>query len=421
MAVSTKISKSGLWLLLGVFGLVGAQSAACSSAFHSCYETHTCPPKPHDEAGAAGEESGGAGASGSDRAGAGGVPEEPGAGGTGDAGAPNAAGEGGAGGSDDGPGGSGGSGVVCTTGFLGPHCELPRFASLGASTSAQGISANGKVVVGVLGKAPARWTVETGFQKLQALAEPVDQGAAVGVSADGSVVSGNASLASGVGAFRWNATEGVVLLGTGASSRANAVSSNGAIIVGDMDGPESPSQKHAFRWTVATGVKDLISLGAGAQVNGVNAEGTLLVGGYSGLYDAFLWTNLGATRIGPGTAFAVSADGNTVVGWTNDSGFRYNVTGSGSGAFLLGSLTGTQAKAVSADGKVIVGDSTQGIWIWDATNGVRMLIDVLSSLGANTTGWTSLSIAAGGLSANGLVITGDGYLADAYQGWIARL
>jgi len=250
-------------------------------------------------------------------------------------------------------------------------------------------------VVGVLGKAPARWTVETGFQKLQALAEPVDQGAAVGVSADGSVVSGDASLASGIGAFRWNAAEGVVLLGTGAVSRANAVSANGTAIAGHMYGPENPPQIHAFRWTLATGVRDLLSLGTGGEVSGMSADGSVLVGGSSSTYDAFLWANSYATRIGPGLAFAVSADGNTVVGWTNESAFRYKVTGSGSGAFSLGTLTGTQAKGVSADGTVIVGESSQGIWIWDATNGVRMLLDVFSSLGASTTGWTALSIAAG--------------------------
>ena len=309
---------------------------------------------------------------------------------------------------------------TCKPGFVGTQCELPRFASLGASTSARGISANGKVVVGVLGKAPARWTVETGFQKLQALSEPVDQGEAVGVSANGSVVSGSAVLGSGVGAFRWNATEGLVLLGTGATSRANAVSANGTTIAGDMDGPESDPQKHAFRWTLGTGAKDLVSLGKNGTVNGMSADGTLLVGGYSSTYDAFLWTNLGITRISSGAALAVSADGLTVVGDAQGSAFRYNVTGP-SVALSLGSLVGTDARGISADGKVIVGSSTQGPWIWDATNGVRMLVDLLNSLGANMTGWSSLTIANGGLSGDGLVIVGDGYPMEGYRAWIARL
>ena len=76
---------------------------------------------------------------------------------------------------------------------------------------------------------------------------------------------------------------------------------------------------------------------------------------------------------------------------------------------------------MSADGKIVVGNRTQGFWIWDATNGVRMLLDVLIPLGATTTDWTSLSIAAGGLSGDGRVIVGDDYLANAHQGWIALL
>jgi len=61
MAVSTKVTHSGLWLLLAALGFAGAQTAACSPPFHSCVETRTCPVPP-TEAGAAGEESGGGGA-----------------------------------------------------------------------------------------------------------------------------------------------------------------------------------------------------------------------------------------------------------------------------------------------------------------------------------------------------------------------
>lgn len=61
MTISTKVSKTGVWLVLGILCLAGAQSAACSKPFHTCYETRTCaPPLPEDEAGAAGESFGGA-------------------------------------------------------------------------------------------------------------------------------------------------------------------------------------------------------------------------------------------------------------------------------------------------------------------------------------------------------------------------
>ena len=62
MAHSTKVSKTGVWLLLGVLGLAGAQNAACSAPFHSCHELRRCPKETQAEAGAAGDESAGASA-----------------------------------------------------------------------------------------------------------------------------------------------------------------------------------------------------------------------------------------------------------------------------------------------------------------------------------------------------------------------
>jgi sulfatase modifying factor 1 len=64
MAVSTRVSKAGVWLLLGILGVAAAQNAACSPKFHSCYRTRTCPKAPHDDAGAAGEEAAGTGGAG---------------------------------------------------------------------------------------------------------------------------------------------------------------------------------------------------------------------------------------------------------------------------------------------------------------------------------------------------------------------
>src|SRR4051812_30747676 len=183
MAVSTKVSTTGVWLLLGVLGGAGAQSMACSSKFSSCYAHRNCPEEPSAEAGAAGDESSGA-------SGEGGQPTVGGSGVGGGAGEASTAHDGAAGSAGGDAGGSsagagdgegcetplnsltncGSCGNACTAptnatascnssgvcsfsckpGFVGTQCELPRFASLGASTSAQGISANGKVVVGIL-------------------------------------------------------------------------------------------------------------------------------------------------------------------------------------------------------------------------------------------------------------------------------
>ena len=104
MAHSTKVSKTGVWLLLGVLGLAGAQSAACSAPFHSCHELRRCPKETEAEAGAAGDESAGAsaeagqpagGAAGAGRGGAGDGRPEAGASGT-DEGGSDQAGQAGA-------------------------------------------------------------------------------------------------------------------------------------------------------------------------------------------------------------------------------------------------------------------------------------------------------------------------------------
>jgi len=81
----------------------------------------------------------------------------------------------------------------------------------------------------------------------------------------------------------------------------------------------------------------------------------------------------------------------------------------------LGDLAGgnfaSGATGVSADGSVVVGvgSSASGLeaFIWDATNGMRSLEDVLTNVySLNLTGWTLQY--ANGISADGLTIVGYG-------------
>jgi len=111
MAISTRASKNRLWILLGVFGLAGGQSAACSAPFHSCYETRTCAGSPGGEAGAAGEEAGGATG--------GAVQPKAGSSGLGRGGDGDRSGESGAGGAQENQGGEAGATqeqTTCATG-----------------------------------------------------------------------------------------------------------------------------------------------------------------------------------------------------------------------------------------------------------------------------------------------------------------
>jgi len=112
---------------------------------------------------------------------------------------------------------------------------------------------------------------------------------AFGVSADGSVVVGRSTDANNTRlAFRWTAAGGMKTLGTlgGLGSEAFDVSGDGSVVVGDASTAGGAS--HAFRWTAATGMKDLSTLYAGtgssylSSANAVSSDGAHVVGyGYN--------------------------------------------------------------------------------------------------------------------------------------------
>jgi probable HAF family extracellular repeat protein len=131
----------------------------------------------------------------------------------------------------------------------------------GGSSRAEGVSADGRVVVGEAYSAAGwwrafRWTEATGLQDIGTLPGFVGS-SAYGVSADGAVVVGYALSRTGqLRAFRWTASDGMQDLGTlgGVYSWAYAVSADGTIVVGQAE--TATRRFHAFRWTVA-GMEDL--------------------------------------------------------------------------------------------------------------------------------------------------------------------
>jgi uncharacterized membrane protein len=224
----------------------------------------------------------------------------------------------------------------------------------------------------------------------------------------------------------------MVLIDERARSMPTYVSADGLTIAGSNYGPETPEQLHGFRWTAATGVSDIGVL-AGGGVYGVSGTGAIIVGGFrepaAPDWTPFRWTaSTGVIRLSfnegdYGIARAISSDGSTSVGYVYAAGVSnsaFRATNSGGLQLLsLGNLTYTEASAVSQDGSVIVGTSTQGVWIWDATNGARLLLAVLRGLGANVTSWDPYLVT--GISGDGTVLVGDGTLAGVRHSWIARV
>ena len=161
-----------------------------------------------------------------------------------------------------------------------------------------------------------------------------------GVNANGKVVVGVSSvLPFRPGqAFRWvNGTmTGLGFLPGGNASSANGVNADGKVVVGSSNDASGLSQ--AFRWTAASGMVglDFLPGGGGSSARGVNADGTVVVGeanDASGALQAFRWT--AETRVQSVLTLlqAAKADVNLFAGWQLRS-----------------------ANRVSADGTVIVGD-----------------------------------------------------------------
>jgi probable HAF family extracellular repeat protein len=262
------------------------------------------------------------------------------------------------------------------------------------------------------------------------------------VSADGSVIVGVSSAAR-YEAFRWTSAGGMASLGDfpgGSFSQAAGVSADGTVVAGAGD---IASGSEAFRWTSAggmIGLGDLPGDGLNSQAMGISADGSVVVGyghiqgpfieelGEFGILDvAWRWTAEGGLvdlgdPLGRGrsrsVARAVSADGTVVVGRWGGQAFRWTAD---TGMVLLGDLPGdNNAWGVSADGSVIVGSGMDGAFVWDATLGRRNLRDVLVGLDVDVTGWDLA--AAHDVSHDGLTIVGVGTNPGGFrEAWLAKI
>jgi probable HAF family extracellular repeat protein len=225
-----------------------------------------------------------------------------------------------------------------------------------------------------------------------------------------------------------------------------AVSDDGSVVGGWWAIPSDPQT--AFRWDltdVATGTGQAVNLsnwpdGIDFYVPwGISPDGSMLVGGgkNDGCYaivDQEVTTFGASDALRPCSALDATAGGAVIVGWAEiDSdpnnpreAFRWTAEG---GTVGLGDLPGGElhstAWAVSADGATIVGVSTAetgaAAFIWDQVHGMRNLNDVLTNdYGIDLDGWYLSS--AKGISADGLTIVGHGINPDGnVEAWVATV
>jgi probable HAF family extracellular repeat protein len=275
-----------------------------------------------------------------------------------------------------------------------------------AGSWATGVSADGSVVIGngLFWSTAFRWTSEAGIEALPVAGQTAINLAAI--SADGSVVIGafqSGFVDGGRPAFRWSAAEGLIELGDlpggGVFGRPMGLSADGSVVVGSTSvASGSMDLYEAVRWTSAGGTVGLGALGDGhrSQATGVSADGSVVVGwsgsgdGASG-QEAFRWTSAGGI-VGLGflheshnysSAEDVSADGSVIVGWSS-----------------------------SASGNRAV--------VWDAGHGMRSVSDILTAQGVDLTGWmltNATAISADGTTVVGNGINPRGQS----EAWLANI
>ena len=177
------------------------------------------------------------------------------------------------------------------------------------------------------------------------------------------------------------------LSGGGVRSEAADVSANGLVVVGSS---RSSNGREAFRWTRETGIVGLGDLPGGefdSFATAVSADGSVVVGGGTQAPDppmAFHWINQDAFR------------------WTADNGLE-SIT---DGGWLVDSYVDGHARAVSADGTIVIGEhytiNSNYAFHWTVA---RQMVEF-------RLGYFRLT--PNDVSADGTLIVGDDYLLGAW-------
>lgn len=313
------------------------------------------------------------------------------------------------------------------SGSAGEIAFQPLTGNWGVATHVHDISDDGEIVVGdMLGNSGSEavfWNMPEGTHTT------IGKGVAVGVSADGNTIVGNALVSQD--AFRWTAFDGATALPYlpgAALMTANAISGDGKVAVGSADyhygvaweGADDP-------WQYSDGSPDEDS----TYIAAVSFDGRTAVGGV-GEAIAIWMGGRGASPLkfdlpdssGPSRANDVTADGAFVVGGSGSHAFSWS---SAKGIEDLGTLQGyrTMANGTSADGRVIVGHAWSSTFpygeatIRGPSGNWRTLEEVLAAHG-QASEWQLWSAEA--ISADGKTIIGNGLNPQGVQsGWAVTL
>ena len=189
---------------------------------------------------------------------------------------------------------------------------------LGDWSQATGVSADGSTVVGAgyisdFIEHAFRWTQADGMVDIHGGTFAADKSSVTtGVSADGKVVVGSGYISNFIThAFRWTEATGMKDIHIGgafpadSASSSSGVSADGAVVVGWGEVSEGGT-RHAFRWTQAGGMVDIhggdFEPDAITSATGVSADGKVVVGNeyvdsdLNSPQGAFRWTQASGMR-----------------------------------------------------------------------------------------------------------------------------
>ncbi|MEI8280963.1 MAG: hypothetical protein WCG75_01025 [Armatimonadota bacterium] len=311
------------------------------------------------------------------------------------------------------------SALICavSTGFSNAHVSMiPRVQGL-PSPHPLAISADGKTIVGQF--APGfPFTCRSGVTaRFKPSSNPniLDQ-FAQGVSANGKVIVGKAN-----GAYIWVKSKGLRSIG-GPSTYAFASSEDGSVVACQEEGRKD---YRGYLWS-ASGTLKLETFaptclsGDGKVAAGIRTE--------HGSVRAFHFHNQVSEELPlpeeftDSAAYAVNKDGTCIVGNAFNSAGTFAAVWN-KGAFTkLDNLAQQEAvaKAVTRDGTIIGGYAGSEAVVWTEEGKANYLELILKHAGANTAGWKFESI--NGISRVGdtVYLTGWGHLNGRDAGYYAR-
>lgn len=334
----------------------------------------------------------------------------------------------------------------------GTITKIPRVPnSAFTSVFVTDVSDDGQIVVGFQtgsGTTGFYWTEQTGVVATPPNFSPSGD-AVEGISGDGSRFVGDDDEA-----VYWDfnpPTATLVQMGDLKPSSpidigiAHDASYDGSVIVGQAKsgGDISTTVTEAFRWTESGGMMGLGDLPGGSfrsMAFAVSRDGNVVVGRGSGASgtEAFRWTeSSGMVGLGllPGydrlsIAEETSGDGSVVIGWSeelnlNSQSFMWTES---EGLVSLGDLPNgigdNRPFAITAAGDVIIGvadtEDGGGIYVWTSTHGMRLLTDILIDRGFDLSDWNSLGVNS--ISGDGLTLAGHGRdTNDNLRGFVIQL